>query len=156
MFISRQRNSIPNISEFIKEKSTNVNNSSNVDMNKSEVNIFEELSLKVTKLIMFNNNRLKLKNWFLQVELYFDFNSINEEKQKILFATTRMKNKVFNWIKSIMMNHLHQRENSTRIFSNFDNFKKKVRIIFEVINEIFTFKRVIQYFTQKTSIANYV
>ena len=31
-----------------------------------------------------------------------------------------------------------------------------MRVIFEVINEIFIFKRVIQYFTQKTSIANYV
>ena len=42
-----------------------------------------------------------------------------------------------------------------RIFSNFENFKKKMRVIFEVINEIFTFKKVIQYFTQKTLIVDY-
>ena len=27
--------------------------------------------------------------------------------------------------------------------------------MFEIINEVSTFKRIIQYFTQKTSIANY-
>ena len=30
-----------------------------------------------------------------------------------------------------------------------------MRIIFEIINEIFIFKRIIQYFTQKTLTANY-
>ena len=54
------------------------------------------------------------------------------------------------------MNHLHQQRNFARIFSNFDNFKREVRVMFKIINEIFIFKRIIQYFTQKTLIANYV
>ena len=41
-----------------------------------------------------------------------------------------------------MMKHLHKKRNSIKFFLNFDNFKIKIRAIFEVINEIFTFKRI--------------
>ena len=40
-----------------------------------------------------------------------------------------------------MIPHLHDEQNSTRIFLNFDNFKITIRAMFEVINEIFTFKK---------------
>ena len=53
------------------------------------------------------------------------------------------------------MHYLHNQGNSTRIFFDFNNFKRKMRIMFEIINEIFTFKRVIQYFTQKILIVDY-
>ena len=54
-----------------------------------------------------------------------------------------------------MMHYLHNQENSTKIFLNFDNFKKEMQIMFKIINEIFTFKRVIQYLIQKTLIVDY-
>ena len=91
----------------------------------------------------------------MQIELYCVFNSIDEKKQKILFVTTRMKNKIFSSIKLIMMHYLHNQGDSTRIFFNFDNFKREMRVIFEIINEIFTFKRIFQYFIQKISIVDY-
>ena len=55
-----------------------------------------------------------------------------------------------------MMQHLNNERNSTRIFSNYDNFKKKIRIVFEITNKVVTFKRIIQYLTQKTFTTNYV
>ena len=61
MFTSRQRNSILNIDEFIKRKSSIINNLLDVKIN-NEVNTFEEFKLKIIKSIMFNNNQLKLEN----------------------------------------------------------------------------------------------
>ena len=54
------------------------------------------------------------------------------------------------------MQHLNNKRDSTRIFSNYDNFKRKIRIMFEIINEVVTFKRIVQYLTQKTFAINYV
>ena len=65
-------------------------------MNKNEISTLKKLHFKMIKLIMFNDNRLKFKNLFLQIKLYFVFNLIDEKKQKTLFATIRMKNKIFN------------------------------------------------------------
>ena len=89
------------------------------------------------------------------MKFYFIFNLIEEKKQKILFVITRMKNKTFNWIKLIIINYLHRDENLTRIFLNFDKFKKEIRAMFEIINEMFISKKIIQYLTQKTFTINY-
>ena len=43
-----------------------------------------------------------------------------------------------------MMQHLNNERDSTRIFLNYNNFKRKIRIVFEIINEIVTFKKIIQ------------
>ena len=55
-----------------------------------------------------------------------------------------------------MIQYLNNERDSTRIFSNYDNFKKKIRIVFKVTNEVVIFKKVIQYLTQKTFAINYV
>ena len=104
---------------------------------------------------MYIDNRINFENWFLQLNNYFVFNH-EEKKQKTLFAITRMKKKIMKWIKSIMMQHLNNERNSIRIFSNYDNFKKKIRIVFEITSKIVTFKKIIQYLTQKTFAINYV
>ena len=55
-----------------------------------------------------------------------------------------------------MMQYLNNERNSTRVFSNYDNFKREIRIMFKIMNEIITFKRIIQYLTQKTFAINYI
>ena len=55
-----------------------------------------------------------------------------------------------------MMQHLNNERDSMKIFSNYDNFKRKIRIVFEITNEIVTFKRIVQYLTQKTFAIDYV
>ena len=44
-----------------------------------------------------------------------------------------------------MINYLHRDENSIKNFLNFDKFKKEIRAMFEIINEILTSKKFIQY-----------
>ena len=52
--------------------------------------------------------------------------------------------------------HLKNHENSKRIFFNFNNFKKKIKRIFEMFNEKQNMKKIIQHLTQKTSALNYI
>ena len=42
-----------------------------------------------------------------------------------------------------MIQHLSHARNFISIFLNYNNFKREIRIVFEVINEVVTFKRVI-------------
>ena len=63
MFISKQRNSILNINEFTKKK---VNNSFDVNIN-NEANILKNTTFKMTKSIMFNENRMKFENYFCKL-----------------------------------------------------------------------------------------
>ena len=153
MFISKQRNPTLNINEFTREKQLNVNNSLNVNMN-NDFNTSKENRLKIIKSLVFHENRLKLKNWLFQLNIYFIFN-FYEEKHKTLFAITRMKEKIVEWIKLIIIQHLSHERDFARIFFNYNNFKREVRIVFKVINEVTTFKRIIQYLTQKTFATNY-
>ena len=55
-----------------------------------------------------------------------------------------------------MKRYLHNDENIEEIFFVFDKFKIFIRKIFNVINKIITFIKIIQYLSQKTSTANYV
>ena len=130
MSTSRQRNPTLNINKFTRGKQ-DVNNSLNVNMN-SDFNTSKESRLKVTKSFVFNENRLKLENLLLQLNIYFVFN-LNNEKQKTLFAITRMRRKVVKWIKLIMIQHLSHERDFVKIFFDYDNFKREICIVFEII-----------------------
>ena len=161
MFISRTRTSTFNASGNNQDKTVNINNSSNVKMQNDEKNnnntttSEDIISIKIAKSKIFNEQRTKLENWLLQLKLYFVFNSVKNDK-KTFFAISRMKEKIFNWIKLNMKRYLHNDEDIGEIFFVFDKFKIFIRRVFSVINEIITFIKVIQYLSQKTSAADYV
>ena len=161
MFILKARILIFNASGNNQDKTININNSSNVKMQNDEksdnnTTTFENIiSIKIAKSKIFNKQWTKLKNWFLQLKLYFVFNSIKNDK-KIFFVINRMKKKIFNWIKFNMKRYLHNDEDIEEIFFVFDKFKIFIRRIFNVINKIVTFIKIIQHLSQKTSATNYV
>ena len=72
--------------------------------------------------------------------MFFVFNIVNNDKEKILFAFTRMKNFFLKWIKFIIKQNVHN-ETKHELFINFNNFKKKIRVMFKIINEIFMLKK---------------
>ena len=55
-----------------------------------------------------------------------------------------------------MIQHLNHERDFARIFFDYNNFKKEIRIVFKIINKVVTFKRIVQYLTQKTFAINYV
>ena len=148
MFTSKARILIFNASENNQGKTININNSSNVKMQNDEKNNNDTttsediISIKIAKLKIFNEQRMKLENWLLQLKLYFVFNSIKNDK-KIFFIISRMKKRIFNWIKFNMKRYLHNDEDIEEIFFVFDKFKIFIWKIFNVINEIATFIKII-------------
>jgi cell fate (sporulation/competence/biofilm development) regulator YlbF (YheA/YmcA/DUF963 family) len=56
----------------------------------------------------------------------------------------------------MLKEHLNDDENSRAIFSQFENFKIKIRRVFEASHEEETTKRIVQHLRQKTSAAEYV
>ena len=55
-----------------------------------------------------------------------------------------------------MKRYLHNDEDIEEIFFVFNKFKIFIRRIFNVINEIIIFIKIIQHLSQKTSAANYI
>ena len=55
-----------------------------------------------------------------------------------------------------MKRYLHNDENIEKIFFIFDKFKIFIRKIFNIINEIIIFIKIIQHLSQKTSTINYI
>ena len=161
MFISKIKIFIFNISENNKRKTINIDNSFNVKMkdnnnNNNNATISEEFNnIKIVKSKIVNDQRRKLKNWLLQLKLYFAFNTIKND-WKTLFVVSRMNEKAFNWIKFNMEEFLYNNKDIDKIFNVFDRFKIIIQRIFIITNETIIFIKMIQHLSQKTSTVDYV
>ena len=142
MSVSNQRNSA--ISNFSRSTTT-----------QKRFIIFDDDKVKINKFDIYHENRNELNDWFTQVDVYFAFNQIISNKQ-ILFAFIFFRKKAKRWLKSNLRKYLDDEENEDDIFSNFDNFKKKIRRIFDIFNEKQTVERNIQHLTQRISAIDYV
>ena len=143
---SKVKTSILSISGNHKRKTIIKDNSSDIEMknnNSNDATISEEFnSIKVIKSKIFNDQRTELKNWLLQLKLYFAFNTIKNDR-KTLFVVNKMNEKAFNWIKSNMKQFLHDDKNIKKIFNVFDRFKIIIRKVYNVTNETTTFIKMI-------------
>ena len=117
--------------------------------------IFDDDKIKINKLDIYHENRNELNDWLTQVDVYFAFNQIINNKQ-ILFAFIFLRERTKRWLKSNLRKYLDDEKNENDIFSNFDNFKKKIRRIFDIFNEKQTVERNIQHLTQRISAIDYV
>ena len=142
MSVSNQRNSI--ISSF--SESTTA---------QKRFIIFDDDRIKINKSDIYHEDRNELNDWFTQVDVYFAFNQIISNKQ-ILFAFIFFKKRTKRWFKSNLRKYFDDEKNENDIFSNFDNFKKKIRRIFDIFNEKQTIERNIQHLTQRISAVDYV
>ncbi len=91
----------------------------------------------------------------MQMNIYFTFYSVSANK-KTIFASTFLRGRAQHWLKSTLRKYLKNHdENPSAMFTNFDNFKRELRRIFETSNEKQIAKRVIQHLTQRISAADY-
>ena len=116
---------------------------------------FNDDKIKINKFDVYHENRNELKSWLIQMKIYFEFNSISNNK-KIFFAIIYFKKRVQHWIQFKFKKYLNENKNVIVIFFNFDVFEKKFKKIFDVFNEKQTTKRMIQHIIQKTLIFDYV
>jgi len=79
----------------------------------------------------------------MQVDIYFTFYPILAN-QKTIFASTFLRGRVQHWLKLNLRKYLENYdENPRAMFTNFDNFKRELRRIFETFNEKQIAKRMI-------------
>ena len=117
--------------------------------------IFDDDKIKINKSDIYHEDRNELNNWLTQIDVYFLFNKMSDDKQ-ILFAFIFLRSRAERWFKFRLRQYLDDDENIDDIFSNYDNFKKEIRRIFDIFNEKQTIERNIQHLTQRTSTIDYV
>jgi hypothetical protein len=79
----------------------------------------------------------------MQMDIYFTFYSVSANK-KTIFAFTFLRERAQHWLKPNLRKYLKNHdENPRAMFTNFDNFKRELRRIFETFNEKQIAKRVI-------------
>ena len=116
--------------------------------------IFDDDKIKINKLDIYHEDRNELNDWLTQIDVYFAFNKVSDDKQ-ILFVSIFLRDRAKRWFKSKFRQYLNDDENIDNIFFNYNDFKKKIKRIFEIFNEKQIAKRNIQHFTQRTSATNF-
>ena len=113
--------------------------------------------VKVVKPDMFHEEQLKLKDWLMQLQLYFKFqgNTVSED-QKVLFIITYMWGMTQKWVKLFLQKYMKDKtDKDIQWFKKFKDFKKEITWILVPFNEKQITTRIIQHFTQKWSCAEY-
>ena len=116
--------------------------------------ISDDDKVKVNKPDTYHGDRNGLDDWLTQVDVYFAFNRVPDDKQT-LFASTFLRGRAERWLKPRLRQYLDDDEDIDNIFSSYDGFKKEIKRIFGTSNEEQTAERNIQHLTQRTSAADF-
>ncbi len=107
----------------------------------------EDDKIRINKSDIYHEDRIGLKDWLMQINIYFTFYFVSANK-KTIFAFTFLRERVQHWFKPNLRKYLKNHDENPRVmFTNFDNFKRELRRIFETSNEEQIAKRVIQHLT---------
>ena len=102
-----------------------------------------DLSKRINKPDIYYKDCTGLEDWLMQIDIYFIFYPF-PANQKTIFVSTFLKERVQYWFKSNLQKYLkNYNKNLYTIFTNFDNFKREFRRIFETFNKKQIAKKVI-------------
>ena len=114
--------------------------------------------IKVATPDYFYGDRNKLEEWLLQFDLYFTFqgSKLDDERQVPLMATY-MRGPALAWIKPALTKYMADEAPSDvkEWMEDFDEFKKKIRVVFGNKSEVNIATRNIQTLKQTRSVADY-
>ena len=111
--------------------------------------------IKINKSDLYHEDRVKLNDWFMQMNVYFMFNNVFNDKQT-LFAFMYLQENAKNWFKTTLQSYFKNEENDDNIISDYNNFKKKIRRVYDIFNEKQTVEKKIQHIVQVKSAIDYV
>ena len=118
--------------------------------------------LKINTPELFDGSRGKLRAFFSQVELFFEFNldRFLTDKHKVLFASTYLRGPAFEWFNSFLTDFLNnepdKRDNDTiEVTQNYLNFKNKLRQVFGNFDKEHLAERRMQSLRQTGSATDY-
>ena len=127
---------------------------STINQSSSNFNNNHNNKFRVFKSDSYYENCNKLKDWLLQLKIYFLFDCMSEEK-KIMLAVSYLHRKAQHWFKLILRKYLDDHNDDEELFIKFDNFKKEIHHVFSEINEKMTAVCYIQHLKQQTSAFDY-
>ena len=110
--------------------------------------------IKVNKPDLYHENHVKLDDWLMQMNVYFMFNDVFDDKQT-LFAFMYLWENAENWFKTTLRPYFENEENDDNIINDYDNFKKEIRRVYDIFNEKQTIERKIQHIVQIKSTVDY-
>ena len=101
-------------------------------------------TIKIRELKFFDDTYLKLQSFLMQMKLYLKVNKVRllREKDKMFIAVIFFKDHALKWFESqidiyleeIKKNFKNIDQNIIYLFNHYDNFKKRLRNIFEEID----------------------
>ena len=119
--------------------------------------------IKISVPDLFNDERDKLNSFLLQVKLYTRRyrNEFREIKNQIFFAFIYLKEDAFKWFKHFLIDYFFKEEEAREpeirfIFGISEAFEKRIRRIFEDINQERTAEKQLYDLRQKKSTVNYL
>ncbi len=110
-----------------------------------QLSIIKDNKIRINKFDIYYRDCTGLENWFMQIDIYFIFYSVLAD-QKTIFASIFLRERVQYWFKSNLQKYLkNYNKNLRSIFTNFNNFKRELRRIFEISNKKQITEKVVQY-----------
>ncbi|MGH2639281.1 MAG: hypothetical protein ACRDF4_08395, partial [Rhabdochlamydiaceae bacterium] len=122
------------------------------------------LTVKVSSPTPFDGNRKQLKMFLTQLDLYIGFNrdAFINEASKVLFAASYLRGGAFDWFETFVSDYMEHggeladvKRGTQEIFTDFANFKIKIKKVFGDIDEERTAERNLQNLIQRGSVASY-
>ena len=118
--------------------------------------------LRINTSEPFDGSRGKLRAFFSQIELFFEFNvdRFPTDKHKVLFASTYLRGPAFEWFNSFLTDFLNNKpdksdNNTKKITQNYLNFKNKLKQVFGNFDEEHLAERRMQSLRQTGFAADY-
>ena len=98
--------------------------------------------LKIDKSEKFDEERVKLKKFLAQLDIYIDSqkNKIRYEKNKMLLAVSFLKEKIFDWFESYVRAQFHETDQNRNqdvndVMTDYSEFIKRLWMIFKEVNK---------------------
>jgi hypothetical protein len=114
--------------------------------------------IKVATPDYFYGDRNKLEEWLLQFDLYFTFQGSElEDDRQVPLMATYMRGTALAWIKPALTKYMTDDvPDDVRVWmEDFEEFKKKIRVVFGSRSEVNIATRNIQTLKQTRSVADY-
>ena len=105
------------------------------------------IKVKILLSDKFLRERYMLSSFLTQINTYIQFNieMFNTEAEKIMFTAAYLYSDTLNWFELTLNKYLNNKRSqwdnlTNKIFTSFQIFEEKIKIVFKIINEKHTVK----------------
>ena len=126
------------------------------------VSLTSETKIKISSPDKFLREQRMLSSFLTQLDTYICLNYImfRKEADKVLYASSYLRFNALNWFEPTLWDYMENEkkdcdDETNKIFISLEEFKKQIRIVFEIINQKRTVKHEICNIVQKGAAVTY-